>query len=66
MGLVPTAVLAQEKIIFVGGPNSDTFFNSMKQGFDQAVKDLGVDAQWTAPADFIDIVPNYTNALWHN
>ncbi|MEQ1899891.1 MAG: substrate-binding domain-containing protein [Devosia sp.] len=63
MGLVSTAVLAQEKIIFVGGPNSDTFFNSMKQGFDQAVKDLGVDAQWTAPADFIDIVPNYTKLV---
>jgi simple sugar transport system substrate-binding protein len=48
------------KIIMLGGPSSDPFWGAVQQGFDQAVKDLGVDGEWKAPADFNDIVSVYT------
>ncbi|MGD9913276.1 MAG: substrate-binding domain-containing protein [Rhizobiaceae bacterium] len=48
------------KIIMLGGPSSDPFWGAVQQGFDQAVKDLGVDGEWKAPADFNDIVAVYT------
>lgn len=52
---------AQEDIIIMlGGPSSDPFWGAVQQGFDQATKDLGIETQWTAPADFNDIVPVYT------
>ena len=47
-------------IIMLGGPSSDPFWGAVQQGFDQAVKDLGVEGQWKAPADFNDIVAVYT------
>lgn len=52
---------AQEDIIIMlGGPSSDPFWGAVQQGFDQATEDLGIETQWTAPADFNDIVPVYT------
>lgn len=62
LGLVaPIAAQAQEDvIIMLGGPSSDPFWGAVQQGFDQATKDYGVKTQWTAPADFNDIVPVYT------
>jgi simple sugar transport system substrate-binding protein len=62
-GTAPTVVAhAQESgpIIMLGGPSSDPFWGAVQQGFDQAVKDLGVTGEWKAPADFNDIVPVYT------
>jgi len=57
----PLAAQAQEDvIIMLGGPSSDPFWGAVQQGFDQATKDYGVKTQWTAPADFNDIVPVYT------
>ncbi len=56
------AVQAQDDdtIIMLGGPSSDPFWGAVQQGFDTAIKDLGLNGQWTAPADFNDIVPIYT------
>lgn len=55
------AAQAQEDIIIMlGGPSSDPFWGAVQQGFDQATKDYGIKTQWTAPADFNDIVPVYT------
>src|ERR1700712_780060 len=48
-----------QTIIMLGGPSSDPFWGAVQQGFDTAVKDLGVQGQWVAPADFNDIVPIY-------
>lgn len=58
----PAAAFAQDDqtIIMLGGPSSDPFWGAVQQGFDTAIKDLGVKGQWTAPADFNDIVPVYT------
>jgi simple sugar transport system substrate-binding protein len=47
-------------IIFLAGPSSDPFWGAVLQGFDTASKELGIKTQWTAPADFNDIVPIYT------
>lgn len=56
-----TPVAAQDNtFIMLGGPSSDPFWGAVQQGFDAAVKDLGVQGQWSAPADFNDIVPVYT------
>lgn len=55
-----TAQAQEDVIIMLGGPSSDPFWGAVQQGFDQATKDYGVKAQWTAPADFNDIVPVYT------
>ncbi len=57
-----TAAQAQDDktIIMLGGPSSDPFWGAVQQGFDTAIKDLGLAGQWTAPADFNDIVPIYT------
>lgn len=57
-----TAAQAQDDntIIMLGGPSSDPFWGAVQQGFDTAIKDLGLNGQWTAPADFNDIVPIYT------
>lgn len=59
---VPLAVHAQDDdtIIMLGGPSSDPFWGAVQQGFNTAVEELGVKGQWTAPADFNDIVPVYT------
>lgn len=56
------AAFAQDDqtIIMLGGPSSDPFWGAVQQGFNAAVKELGVKGQWTAPADFNDIVPVYT------
>lgn len=48
------------KIIMLGGPSSDPFWGAVQQGFDQAVKDFGLQGEWKAPADFNDIVAVYT------
>lgn len=51
---------AQDKsIIYLAGPSSDPFWGAVQQGFNQATKELGVTAQFSAPPDFNDIVPNY-------
>jgi len=55
-----TAQAQEDVIIMLGGPSSDPFWGAVQQGFDQATKDYGVKTQWTAPADFNDIVPVYT------
>lgn len=57
-----TAAHAQDDdtIIMLGGPSSDPFWGAVQQGFDTAIKDLGLNGQWTAPADFNDIVPIYS------
>ncbi len=61
MVATPLAVKAQEDvIIMLGGPSSDPFWGAVQQGFDQATKDYGIKTQWSAPADFNDIVPVYT------
>lgn len=49
-----------QTIIMLGGPSSDPFWGAVQQGFNTAVEELGVKGQWTAPADFNDIVPVYT------
>ena len=56
------AAFAQDDqtIIMLGGPSSDPFWGAVQQGFNAAVAELGVKGQWTAPADFNDIVPVYT------
>ena len=64
-GMFGTATIAAQaqdngKIIMLGGPSSDPFWGAVQQGFDQAVKDLGVQGEWKAPADFNDIVAVYT------
>ncbi|MBN9348920.1 MAG: substrate-binding domain-containing protein [Devosia sp.] len=58
----PLAAKAQDDqtIIMLGGPSSDPFWGAVQQGFNTAVEELGVKGQWTAPADFNDIVPVYT------
>src|ERR1043165_6666763 len=58
----PLAAHAQDDqtIIMLGGPSSDPFWGAVQQGFNTAVEELGVKGQWTAPADFNDIVPVYT------
>jgi simple sugar transport system substrate-binding protein len=58
----PMAAQAQDDqtIIMLGGPSSDPFWGAVQQGFNAAVEELGVKGQWTAPADFNDIVPVYT------
>ncbi len=58
----PMAAHAQDDqtIIMLGGPSSDPFWGAVQQGFNTAVEELGVKGQWTAPADFNDIVPVYT------
>jgi simple sugar transport system substrate-binding protein len=48
------------KIIMLGGPSSDPFWGAVQQGFNQAVKDLDLQGEWKAPADFNDIVAVYT------
>lgn len=58
--LLPASAQDQGPIIMLGGPSSDPFWGAVQQGFDQAVKDLGVAGEWKAPADFNDIVPVYT------
>lgn len=61
MAFAPAAVRAQEDvIIMLGGPSSDPFWGAVQQGFNQATADYGIKTQWTAPADFNDIVPVYT------
>jgi len=57
-----SAAYAQDSntIIMLGGPSSDPFWGAVQQGFNQAVEDLGLEGQWSAPADFNDIVPVYT------
>lgn len=65
-GLLAMAAFGQavpasaQDIIFLAGPSSDPFWSAVQAGFDTAVKELGVDAQYSAPPDFNDIVPNYT------
>jgi simple sugar transport system substrate-binding protein len=56
----PAGAQEDDTIIMLGGPSSDPFWGAVQQGFDQAVKDLDLKGQWTAPADFNDIVPVYT------
>lgn len=58
--LAPVAPASAQDIIFLAGPSSDPFWSAVQSGFDTAVKELGVDAQYSAPPDFNDIVPNYT------
>lgn len=61
LALAPIAVKAQEDvIIMLGGPSSDPFWGAVQQGFNQATADYGIKTQWSAPADFNDIVPIYT------
>ena len=61
MAATPMAASAQEDvIIMLGGPSSDPFWGAVQQGFNQATADYGIRTQWTAPADFNDIVPVYT------
>jgi simple sugar transport system substrate-binding protein len=60
LGLAGVAAAQDKSIIFLAGPSSDPFWGAVQQGFDTAVKELGVDAQFSAPPDFNDIVPNYT------
>lgn len=61
MAFAPIAASAQEDvIIMLGGPSSDPFWGAVQQGFNQATADYGIKTQWTAPADFNDIVPVYT------
>lgn len=61
MVFAPAAASAQEDvIIMLGGPSSDPFWGAVQQGFNQATADYGIKTQWTAPADFNDIVPVYT------
>lgn len=61
MVVAPVAATAQEDvIIMLGGPSSDPFWGAVQQGFNQATADYGVRTQWSAPADFNDIVPVYT------
>jgi len=61
MAVAPAIGQADEDvIIMLGGPSSDPFWGAVQQGFDQATKDFGVKTQWSAPADFNDIVPIYT------
>lgn len=59
-GAVSAASAQDNSIIFLAGPSSDPFWSAVQQGFDTAVSELGVDAQYSAPPDFNDIVPNYT------
>lgn len=58
--VTPAAAQDNKTIIMLGGPSSDPFWGAVQQGFEQAKKDLGVDGQWKAPADFNDIVSVYT------
>jgi simple sugar transport system substrate-binding protein len=60
IGPVGAALAQDNSIIFLAGPSSDPFWSAVQQGFDTAVKELGVTAQYSAPPDFNDIVPNYT------
>lgn len=46
------------KIVVVSGPLSDPFFGAMKKGSEQAGKDLGVNVQYTAPADLNNLGPD--------
>lgn len=54
------AVAQDDTIIMLGGPSSDPFWGAVQQGFDAATEELGITTQWTAPADFNDIVQVYT------
>lgn len=58
--VTPAGAQGSGPIIMLGGPSSDPFWGAVQQGFNQAVKDLGVEGQWKAPADFNDIVAVYT------
>ncbi|MEQ1899282.1 MAG: sugar ABC transporter substrate-binding protein [Devosia sp.] len=58
--LTQHAIAQDDTVIFLAGPSSDPFWSAVQQGFDTAVKELGVTAQYSAPPDFNDIVPNYT------
>ena len=59
--LAAAPALAQDDtIIMLGGPSSDPFWGAVQQGFNAATEELGVATQWTAPADFNDIVQVYT------
>lgn len=60
LAAAPMAQAQEDTIIMLGGPSSDPFWGAVQQGFDQATKDFGLKTQWTAPADFNDIVPVYT------
>lgn len=56
-----TPASAQENtIIMLGGPSSDPFWGAVQQGFNAATEELGIETQWSAPADFNDIVQVYT------
>jgi simple sugar transport system substrate-binding protein len=54
------AVAQDDTIIMLGGPSSDPFWGAVQQGFNAATEELGIATQWTAPADFNDIVQVYT------
>jgi simple sugar transport system substrate-binding protein len=59
--LLAGPVLAQDNtIIMLGGPSSDPFWGAVQQGFNAATEELGIETQWSAPADFNDIVQVYT------
>jgi simple sugar transport system substrate-binding protein len=59
--LLSAPAAAQDNtIIMLGGPSSDPFWGAVQQGFDAATEELGIETQWTAPADFNDIVQVYT------
>lgn len=59
--LLAAPVMAQDNtIIMLGGPSSDPFWGAVQQGFNAATEELGIQTQWTAPADFNDIVQVYT------
>ena len=46
------------KIVIVSGPLTDPFFSAIKAGAEQAGKDLGVDVNYTAPADLKNLGPD--------
>ena len=65
IGAAPGASAADDNIsiIMLGGPLWDPFFGAMKQGGDDAARDLGVDYQWVTGTDPNNFLADYAKLV---